>query len=287
MKTIRVGSRESKLAIIQSEIIIDEIKKSYGEYNTELVTMKTTGDIILNKTLDKIGGKGLFVKELDLALVSDMVDITVHSLKDMPMEISKQLPVIAYSKRADPRDVLVLPKGITELDLKKPVGCSSNRRTIQFKALYPTAEIKPIRGNIQTRLNKLDSGEYSALILAAAGLERLGLTNRISRTFDTNEILPAACQGIIAVQCKTGSGFEFLSSISDKTAEICARAERSCIKALNGGCTSPAACYCEIKEGKLYLRGINTVNGKMLKAELWGSIDEPEQCGALLAERLV
>lgn len=287
MQKIRVGSRESKLAVIQSEIIISEIKNKYSNVETSLVTMKTTGDKILNKTLDKVGGKGLFVKELDIALMENRADITVHSLKDMPMEVSEELPIIAYSKRANPYDVLVLPKGKTDIDFNKPIGCSSNRRSMQFKAMYPNAEIKPVRGNVITRLSKLDSGEYSALILASAGLERLGLGDRISRVFTADEILPAAGQGIIAVQCKKGNGFEYLKEISNETSEICARAERACIKKLNGGCSAPAAAFCVIEDNKIHLRGFNIVNGKIVKAEIYGNINEPEKAGVLLAERLV
>lgn len=287
MSVIKVGSRESRLAVIQSEIIINEIHNKFPNNDTELVTMKTTGDKILDKTLDKVGGKGLFVKELDLALIEGRVGITVHSLKDMPMEENNELPVIAYSKRANPYDALVLPEGKNEIDFSKPVGCSSNRRALQFKMLYPNAQIKPVRGNVLTRLEKLDRGEYSALILAAAGLERLGLSNRISRTFTPDEILPAAGQGIIAVQIKKDNGLEYIKEISNKDSEICAAAERACIKRLNGGCSSPAAAFCVIEDNDIYLRGLNVVNGKIIKAELRADKNEAEKAGILLAERLM
>lgn len=287
MNLIRVGSRESKLAVIQSEIIISLIKDKYPEYKTELVTMKTTGDKILNVTLDKIGGKGLFVKELDYALLNGLSDITVHSLKDMPMEVNSELPVIAYSKRANPFDALVLPKGVDNIDFSKPVGCSSQRRSIQFKKLYPYAEIKPVRGNVQTRLKKLDSGEYSALILAAAGLERLGLSERIYKVFNADEMIPAAGQGIIAVQCKKDGGYEFLKEISDRSSEICAIAESACMKRLNGGCSAPAAAFCQIIDNRLYLRGLNEINGEIVTAEIWADIEDAEKAGQLLAERLI
>ena len=194
MKKIRIGSRESRLAVIQSEMVMDYIKNQCPEYEPELVTMKTTGDKILDRTLDKIGGKGLFVKELDAALLDGRSDLSVHSLKDMPAEIPEELPLIGFSMREDPRDVLVLPEGVTELDFSKPVGCSSQRRMLQFQKLYPQAVFAPIRGNVQTRLAKLDSGEFSATILAAAGLKRLGLENRITRYFSVEEMIPGrAC----------------------------------------------------------------------------------------------
>ena len=164
--------------------------QEYIEKNTDtevtLLTMKTTGDIILDRTLDKVGGKGLFVKELDRALIEGRSDISVHSLKDMPMEVPEELPLIAFSKREDPRDVLVLPKdavdkGITEPDLSKPIGCSGPGRQLQLQEIFPGCSVKPVRGNVLTRLEKLDRGEYGALILAAAGLKRLGLEDRITR----------------------------------------------------------------------------------------------------------
>ena len=169
---IKVGSRDSRLAVVQAE----EVMRRLGE--CELVTMKTTGDKILDRTLDKVGGKGLFVKELDRALAAGEVDLTVHSLKDVPMEQPDGLPLIAFPKRADARDALVLPED-GSWDREKPIGCSSARRRVQLSRLFPGIEVKPVRGNVQTRMRRLDSGEYGALVLAAAGLHRLGLENRI------------------------------------------------------------------------------------------------------------
>ena len=154
MKTIRIGTRESKLAVIQSEIVAEYLTSIGRDY--ELVKMKTTGDKILNKTLEKIGGKGLFVKELDHALLDGRSDISVHSLKDMPMELPEELPIIAFSEREDPRDVLVLPEGATEIDFSKPIGSSSFRRRIQIEKLYPQARVESVRGNVQTRSPRRD-----------------------------------------------------------------------------------------------------------------------------------
>ena len=188
-RTIRVGSRESKLAVIQSEIIMEQIAQAHPEIELELITIKTTGDKILDRPLDKIGGKGLFVKELDLALMEGRIDLSIHSLKDMPMEQPEGLPILAYSKREDPRDVLVLPEGVQEMEPTKPIGSSSPRRRMQLAALFPGKEVRSIRGNIQTRLSKLEK-EYGALVLAWAGLYRLGLENRASRIFSTEEMIP-------------------------------------------------------------------------------------------------
>ena len=159
-----IGSRESVLAVLQSEVVRSYIEKKNPGISAELLTMKTTGDRILDRTLDKIGGKGLFVKELDRALLDGRSDISVHSLKDMPMEVPEELPLLAFSEREDPRDVLVLPEGVQSLDRSKPLGCSSLRRTIQLKKLYPDMEVKSIRGNLQTRLRKLDEGSYAGLV---------------------------------------------------------------------------------------------------------------------------
>ena len=200
MRKVVIGSRESKLAVVQSEMVRDYIRENNADIQVEILTMKTTGDKILDRTLDKIGGKGLFVKELDKALMERKTELSVHSLKDMPMEVPEELPLIAFSKREDPRDVLVLPKGVTQLDTSKPIGCSSLRRILQLKEIFPDMECKSVRGNVQTRLKKLDDGEYSGLLLAAAGLKRLGLEDRIARYFEPEEMIPAAGQGILAIQ---------------------------------------------------------------------------------------
>lgn len=256
MELINIGSRESKLAVVQSEMVRDYINSHNENLQAQLVTMKTTGDIILDRTLDKVGGKGLFVKELDKALSDGRTVLSVHSLKDMPMEVPDALPLIAFSKREDPRDILVLPEGAGEIDFTKPIGCSSLRRTLQFKKLYPQAEFKPVRGNVITRLAKLDSGEYSALILAAAGVKRLGLGHRISRYFSVEEMIPAAGQGILAVQGRSDVDYAFLDGYNDAEGELAALAERAFVKKLNGGCTSPVAAHAQIRDGRIYLQGL-------------------------------
>lgn len=252
---ITVGSRESKLAVIQSNIVIDSLKQSHPEIDVELLTMKTTGDKILDKTLDKIGGKGLFVKELDKALVDGRADLTVHSLKDMPMQVSEELPLVAFSKREDPRDVLVLPIGKDKLDKSKPIGSSSKRRQLHLKKLYPDMEVKPIRGNLQTRLKKLDEGEFSAIVLAYAGLKRLGLEDRVSRVFSPSEMVPAACQGILAVQARKDFDESLLRDFNDEETKTIAMAERSFVTELDGGCSSPVAAFAEIQDENITLTG--------------------------------
>ena len=254
---IRVGSRESALAVIQSNMVIDAIKRYDPEIETELITMKTTGDRILDRNLDQVGGKGLFVKELELALRENRVDITVHSFKDVTMEVDEDIPILCCSEREDPRDCLVLPEGATEIDFSKPIGCSSRRRMLQFKEMYPEARFEPIRGNVQTRLRNLDSGLYGATIFAVAGLKRAGLEGRISRIFTTDEILPAACQGILAVQGRNGQDISCLKDFRSYEAELIANTERSFVRTLDGGCTSPVACYCELNGHEIVITGLD------------------------------
>ena len=285
---IVIGSRESKLAVLQSEMVRDYIKKQDPELEVEILTMKTTGDIILDRTLDKVGGKGLFVKELDKALMDGRSILSVHSLKDMPMEVPEELPLLAFSKREDPRDVLVLPEGVTELDKNKPLGCSSLRRTLQLKKIYPDMEVKSIRGNLQTRLRKLDEGQYSGLILAAAGLKRLGLEARINRYFTADEIIPAAGQGILAVQGRKGEDYEFLDGYCDADAWAAGSAERAFVKLLDGGCSSPVAAHAEVYGEEIYLRGLyyNEKDGSYVTGTLRGQRKDAEKLGRELAETL-
>ena len=212
-RKIRIGSRASRLAVVQSELVMAEIRKILPEADLELVTMKTTGDKILHKTLDKIGGKGLFLKELDAALLAGQVDICVHSLKDVPVTENPALPIGAYSVRELPADVLVFPKETSHWNPALPVGCASARRKMQFQQLYPEAVIQPVRGNVLTRLEKLDSGEHGALILAEAGLKRLGLSDRIAYRFSPEELVPAAGQGILAIQTRAGEYADLLARL--------------------------------------------------------------------------
>ncbi|MDO5538491.1 MAG: hydroxymethylbilane synthase [Eubacteriales bacterium] len=285
---ICIGSRESRLAVIQSEIVKRAIQDAHPQLDVDIITMKTTGDKILDRTLDQIGGKGLFVKELDRALAEGKTDISVHSLKDVPMEISEELPLVAFSKRADVRDVLVLPEGTSELDLDKPIGCSSKRRVLQAKEIFPGAKFEPVRGNVQTRLRKLDEGQYSALILAAAGLKRLGLEKRISRYFEPEEILPAAGQAILAVQGRKGEDYSYLQKFADADAADEALCERAFVRTLDGGCTSPVAAHARVEGEKIFLQGLyyDEAEDNYLKGSLWGRRQDPEELGRDLAGQL-
>lgn len=255
-RIVRIGSRDSKLAVMQTELIIHAVTKYHPEIQFELVTMKTTGDVILNQTLDKIDGKGLFVKELDMALSEGRIDCCVHSLKDMPMDENPEFPITALPKRGDPRDVLVLPQTQHFGDITAQIGSSSFRRQIQLKKLFPSCHCLPVRGNIITRLQKLDRGEFSSLVLAGAGLQRVGLSERISRYFSTDEMIPAAGQGILAVQSRKNEDVSFLSCIHNKESEYAALAERAFVRTLDGGCSSPIAAYAQIHGTELKLTGL-------------------------------
>lgn len=286
MKKIKVGSRDSKLAIIQSEMVIDAIKRYDPTIQIELITMKTTGDKILDKSLDKIGGKGLFVKELDEALYSGEVDITVHSYKDMPMEENLQLPVVALSKREDARDVLILPRdGERSFEL---IGSSSLRRKLQLRALYPDCKTAPIRGNVQTRLNKLENGEFSAIVLAAAGIKRLGLEDYINKYFSIDEILPAASQGIIAVQGRVGENFEYLKHFHSGDSNFISLAERSFVKALDGGCSSPVGAYAELVREEIVLKGLfyDEATDEIIRESISGNKENAIELGLELAQKI-
>lgn len=288
MKSIRIGSRESELAVRQSQILIESIRQHYQEIEVELITMKTTGDMILDRSLDKIGGKGLFVKELDMALVEGRSDLSVHSLKDMPMDIPMELPIAAYSKREDPRDALILPKGCSERNTELPIGCSSQRRILQLTRIYKDARYKGIRGNVLTRLEKLDRGEYGALVLAVAGLKRLGLEHRISRIFSVEEIIPAAGQGVLAVQGRAGEQFSCLQSFHNEEAAFEAVCERAFVKTLDGGCSSPVAAYAKVDGEMIKVTGLyyDEAAGDYITGSLTGFKADGRQLGEKLAHKL-
>ena len=287
MNTIRIGSRESKLAVIQSELVMDAIRAAHPDIRLELVTMKTTGDRILDRTLDQVGGKGLFVKELDAALLAGRVDLTVHSCKDLPMDVDPRLPLAGFTAREDPRDVLVLPEGVSELDPAKPIGCASPRRAAQLRALFPGMAVAPVRGNVLTRLAKLDGGQFSALVLAAAGLRRLGLEHRVSRYFTVEELLPAAGQGILALQARAGEDLSYLEGVLDADGAACALAERAFVRALDGGCSSPIAAHAVVEGGIITIDGLYVdEQGRMRRDRLSGPREQGEELARRLAERL-
>ncbi|MDD6212948.1 MAG: hydroxymethylbilane synthase [Clostridiales bacterium] len=289
MRRIRIGTRESRLAVIQANMVLEYLRDYVPEISPELAAMKTTGDMILDRRLDQIGGKGLFVKELDRALMDHRSDLSVHSLKDMPMEVPEELPLIGFSHREDPRDALILPEGETEWDRKKPVGCSSRRRMIQLTALYPEVAFVTMRGNVLTRLKKLDSGECGALVLAAAGLKRLGLEKRIHRYFTVEEMIPAAGQGILALQGRSGEDYSFLEGFCSPDSRDCALAERAFVRKLDGGCSSPIAAHAWMQKDQMIVAGLyySEERQEMIRGKIKGSPMEAEILGEKLADQLV
>ena len=287
-KIIRIASRESRLAVIQAELVRERILKSDPGIRSVIVTMKTTGDRIQDRTLDKIGGKGLFVRELDEALREFRADISVHSLKDMPKDIPEDLPLLAYSDREDPRDVLILPAGASEIDPSLPVGTSSLRRALQIKELYPGIETAPVRGNVETRIRKLDEGQYSALILAAAGVKRLGLKHRISRYFGPEEMLPAPCQGILGIQGRAEEDHDYLRSVDSAESRIAAMAERAFIRETGADCGSPDTAFAWISGDTVNITGMryDPVSDRLIKANLSGPVSDAARLGAELARKI-
>ncbi len=284
-KVVRIGSRESKLAVWQAEHVAHTIEQAHPEIEVQIITMKTTGDRILDRNLDQVGGKGLFVKELDIALMEKRTDLSVHSLKDMPMEVSEALPILAYSKREDPRDVILFRKGT---DNVKVIGTSSRRRQVQLEKLYPDCIFTGMRGNVQTRLRKLEEGMCDATVLAMAGLKRLGMESAAGRILDPEEVIPAAGQGILAVQGRAGEDYYYLDCIMDQDGRTAALAERAFVRMLDGGCSSPIAAYAQIADGQVILSGLyyNEETGSYIIGKKQGPEKDAERIGRTLAAEL-
>jgi hydroxymethylbilane synthase len=288
-RKIRVGSRESKLAIAQSELIINEIRAKHPELDFEIITMKTKGDIILDKRLDKIGGKGLFIKELENALLENKIDMAVHSLKDMPGDLPQGLKISAYSKREDPRDVLISRNGETIFELKPGavIGTSSKRREVQIANLRPDIIFKTLRGNVNTRLAKLEAGEYDAIVLAAAGLIRLNMIDRAGYFFSTDELIPSVGQGIMCVETRENDDVEFLQdSVNCPVSMYQSFAERAFLIEMNGGCSIPIAAFATIERENIKIAGMLGIETEniMKKAIVEGSKNDAVELGKNLGK---
>lgn len=288
VRELRFGSRDSALALIQARLVMDPIARAHPELKLRLVTMKTQGDLRPDLPLEGAMGKALFTGALEEALAQGKIDFCVHSLKDMPEHIPEDFPIAAMTRREDPRDMLLLPQGqsFTGLDAlgAGPVGCSSIRRRVQLLAMAPGLTISPIRGNVPTRLDKLDRGQYGALVLAAAGLIRLGVTGRPGRVFSVEEMVPAAGQGVLAIQGRRGEDFAFLEALRDRITEEEARAERAFVQAIGGSCGAPAAAYARISGGGIAITGMyGAESGAFLFKD---KISGPREEGRRLAEKL-
>lgn len=287
MRTIRVGTRDSRLALVQTELVLRTLGTERPDLKFEPVAMKTTGDRILDRPLEAIGGKGLFVKELDQALLDGHVDICVHSYKDLPVPSHPDLPVLAVTRREDARDVLILPEGVTEADMSAPLGTSSLRRRHQLGEIYPDWRCEPVRGNVLTRLRKLDAGEFGGLVLAAAGILRLGLWDRVSRVFEPGEILPAACQGILAIQGRGEGDYSWLEGFGCPDAMDASIAERAFVRGLDASCTSPVAAYATVDGDSMRLAGMHVdESGKIHRGFIAGKRNDAEALGLNLARSI-
>ena len=286
---IKIGSRESRLAVKQAEIIRDQIISCDPDISVEIITMKTTGDKILDKSLEKIGGKGLFVKELDRALMDGRIDIAVHSLKDMPMEENPELPILAYGKREDPRDAILYRSGLEALPEQAVIGTSSRRRMLQMERLYPGCTFRGIRGNVQTRMRKLETEGYDGTLLAAAGLKRLGMEQVIGRYLSVDEMIPAAGQGILAVQGRKGDVHRWIDSIDVWESRAAALAERQFIRVTGGDCTSPCAAHAQVSGNELKLTGLyyNEDAEEYSVDVIVADLSKARQAGEVLAERMI
>ncbi|MBX7356655.1 hydroxymethylbilane synthase [Clostridium chauvoei] len=284
-----IATRKSKLAQVQADRVIDLIKEKEGIASKKLLVV-TEGDRRLDVSLNKIGGKGLFVKEIELAMLNKEAHAAVHSMKDVPFELPEEFELIAMPEREYIRDAFIAPNEVKFNDLKlgAKVGTSSIRRAAQLKEIRPDLEIVSIRGNVQTRLLKMEQEKLDGIILAGAGLKRLGMENIITDYFDPKIFLPAIGQGALGIECvKDGSYNEYFKALDNKEVRITVDAERSFMKALNGGCHTLIGAYTEIKGNDLYMIGTFSVNGKIIKKDIIGNKEDNIELGIKLAEKIL
>lgn len=292
-KIIRIATRKSPLALWQAEHVAARLEQLFPGLKTELIKMTTQGDKILDAPLAKIGGKGLFVKELEQGMLEGSADIAVHSMKDVPVEFPEGLHLAAILTREDPTDAFVSSRysSLDELPADAKIGTSSLRRQSQIKERFPNAEILSLRGNVNTRLAKLDAGEYDAIILASAGLKRLGMAGRITQSLDSGISLPACGQGAIGIECRVDDTEinEILKSLHDWQTGICVSAERAMNARLNGGCQVPIAGFATIQNDQLFMRGlVGSPDGQIIyRAESTGDLGQGEVIGKTIAEDLL
>ncbi|MDB5803887.1 MAG: hemC [Betaproteobacteria bacterium] len=287
-----IASRESRLALWQAEHVRAALQQLYPQCEVTVLGLTTRGDQILDRSLAKVGGKGLFVKELEQAMLDGRADLAVHSMKDVPADLPPEFALAATLKREDPRDAFVSNTygSLAEMPAGSIVGTSSLRREAQIRKRFPHLKIAPLRGNLDTRLRKLDQGDYGAIVLAAAGLKRLGLAERIRAVLTPAESLPAAGQGALAIETLAGRADlrAWLAPLNHAETDACVRAERRVNSGLGGSCTIPLAAYGVIEAGQLRLRAcIAAVDGSgMLETELTGRVEEGEALGAQAAADL-
>lgn len=290
---VRIATRKSPLAMWQAEHVAAELRRAHPGLEVEIIGMSTQGDKILDTPLAKIGGKGLFVKELEQRMLDGGADIAVHSMKDVPVDLPEGLHLAVILEREDPRDAFVSNAYATlgELPQGARVGTSSLRRQCQLADRRPDLRIAALRGNVNTRLRKLDDGEYDAIILAAAGLIRLGFAERIRGFVAPEESLPAIGQGAIGIECRAGDARvnALLQPLHHGSTASCVRAERALNQRLEGGCQVPIGGHATLHAGELHLRGlVGTVDGsEIVRGEIRGPVDDAERLGRTLAEELL
>ncbi|PCJ28254.1 MAG: hydroxymethylbilane synthase [SAR86 cluster bacterium] len=293
VKTLRIATRKSPLALWQANYVKDALQKAHSGLCVELVAMSTRGDKILDTPLAKIGGKGLFVKELEHAMLEDRADIAVHSMKDVPMEFPDQLGLAVICEREDPADAFVSNQfsSFKDLPLNAKVGTSSFRRQCQLRELRPDLVIADLRGNVGTRLGKLDAGEYDAIILAAAGLKRLELGDRIRQRLAFSECLPAGGQGAVGIECRTQDieTIKLIDCLHHNDTAIRVVAERAVNARLQGGCQVPIASFAELDGEVLHLRALvgNLEGSRIIRSEIQGDKHQAEHLGLTVAEDLL
>jgi hydroxymethylbilane synthase len=292
MKTLRIATRHSALALWQAEHVAARLRALHAGLVVELVPMRTRGDQIIDRPLAAIGGKGLFLKELEVAMLEERADIAVHSFKDVPMQLEPGFAIGAVLERADAADAFISNAHARLADLPRGarVGTSSLRRQAQLRALRPDLELADLRGNVNTRLARLDAGDYAAIILACAGIERLGLAERIAARLGAPDWLPAVAQGAIAVECRIGDAavLDLLRGLDDEDTHRCVAAERAMNLELHGSCNVPIAGYCVETESGLALWGLvgDAATGRVIRADARGPRDAPEALGREVAALL-
>jgi hydroxymethylbilane synthase len=292
-KIFRIATRQSPLALWQAQYVQQRLMAAHPGLQVELLPMVTKGDVILDTPLAKVGGKGLFVKELELAMLEDRADLAVHSMKDVPVDFPEGLGLVTICEREDPRDAFVSNRynSIDELPQGAVVGTSSLRRQCQLSARRPDLVIRSLRGNVGTRLGKLDAGEYDAIILAAAGLKRLGLEDRIRQAMPAEISLPAVGQGAVGIECRVDDAqlITLLQALNHDDTAVCVRAERAMNTRLEGGCQVPIGSFAVLEDDQLWLRGLvgSPDGSQMVVGERRGPRDQAIQMGISLAEELL
>ncbi len=292
-KEIRIGTRASALALWQAEWVKSELEKKYPGMTVSLTKIKTTGDKILDVPLAQVGGKGLFVKEIEEAMLANEIDIAVHSMKDVPTLFPDGLHLSCITKREDARDALLTRNNMKFKDLPQgaTIGTSSLRRQAQLMSVRPDFKIQQLRGNVDTRLRKLKEGQFDAIILAAAGVRRLGLAENVSEYLDPAISLPAIGQGALGIECRVDDRElnDLIAFFNHQDTRTCVTGERALLRRLEGGCQVPIACYGQMMNGKLHLIGlVGSVDGKrIIKETIEGEADKAEKLGVTLAEKLL